>query len=170
MAVLEIKEYPHPILAQKALCVKDFNHNLNKLINDMIETMFSNNGVGLAAPQVGYSLRIFTFSINKKDGGQEEVGVVINPEIISQKGEIREEEGCLSVPDYQEKIKRKSMIVVTGFDINGKRVTLEAEGLLARIFQHEIDHLNGILLIDRISRLKRDIFLRKMKKKIKQRK
>ncbi|PIX23834.1 MAG: peptide deformylase, partial [Deltaproteobacteria bacterium CG_4_8_14_3_um_filter_43_13] len=120
--------------------------------------------IGLAAPQVGESLRVITVDVTRKG---EDLIVLINPEIISGEGECAEEEGCLSVPDLKEIVQRKEKVLVKGLDIQGRKIQIPAKGLLAIAFQHEIDHLDGILIIDRVSRLKRDIFKKKLKKKFK---
>jgi len=163
MAILEIKKYPDEILKTKASFVDEINGNIQKLIDDMIETMYKANGVGLSAPQVGVSKRIIVVDTSPRQENQSLI-VLINPEIINSEGEIISEEGCLSLPGFITRLQRKQKVFVKGLDKNGKEIEIEAEGLLARAFQHEIDHLEGILLIDRISPLKRELFRRKYKK------
>jgi peptide deformylase (EC 3.5.1.88) len=163
MAILEIKKYPDEILKTRASFVDEINGNIQKLIDDMIETMYKANGVGLSAPQVGVSKRIIVVDTSPRQENQSLI-VLINPEIINSEGEIISEEGCLSLPGFITRLQRKQKVFVKGLDKNGKEIEIEAEGLLARAFQHEIDHLEGILLIDRISPLKRELFRRKYKK------
>jgi len=163
MAILEIKKYPDEILKTRASFVDEINGNIQNLIDDMIETMYKANGVGLSAPQVGVSKRIIVVDTSPRQENQSLI-VLINPEIINSEGEIISEEGCLSLPGFITRLQRKQKVFVKGLDKNGKEIEIEAEGLLARAFQHEIDHLEGILLIDRISPLKRELFRRKYKK------
>ncbi|MFH2012740.1 MAG: peptide deformylase [Pseudomonadota bacterium] len=162
MSILKILTYPDPVLKKKAKPVEIIDEKIKKLAKDMIETMYDAPGIGLAAPQVGESCRLITVDVARKD---ESLIVLINPEIISAEGECAEEEGCLSVPDFNEVVLRKKMVVVKGLDIEGREIQIPAEGLLAIVIQHEIDHLNGILIIDRVSKLKRDIFKKKLSKK-----
>ena len=162
MSILKILTYPDPVLKKKAKPVEIIEEKIKKLAEDMIETMYSAPGIGLAAPQVGESLRVITVDVTRKG---EDLIVLINPEIISGEGECAEEEGCLSVPDFKETVLRKKKVLVKGLDPEGKEKEISAEGLLAIAFQHEIDHLDGILIIDRVSRLKRDIFKKKLQKK-----
>ena len=164
MSILNIMTYPDPILTGKAKPVEMINERIKNLVDDMLETMYAAPGIGLAAPQVGESLRIITVDVTRKEEG---AIILINPEIISSEGECTEEEGCLSVPDFKETVLRKKKVMVKGLDPEGKEKEIPAEGLLAIAFQHEIDHLDGILIIDRVSRLKRDIFKKKLKKKFK---
>src|SRR4030067_3127979 len=155
MAVLEIRKYPKKVLKEKTLPVKEFNSELQKLIDDMIETMYAAPGVGLAANQVGVSKQLAVIDISLTDEKSPLI-VLVNPEIVCLEGEIESEEGCLSVPDYTTVLKRTMKVFVKGFDREGRPVEIEAEGLLARALQHEIDHLNGILLVDRMGRIKRE--------------
>lgn len=164
MSVLKILTYPDPVLKKKAKPVEIIDERIKNLAEDMIETMYAAPGIGLAAPQVGESLRVITVDVTRKEEG---LIVLINPEIISGEGECAEEEGCLSVPDLKEIVQRKEKVLVNGLDIQGRKIQIPAEGLLAIAFQHEIDHLDGILIIDRVSRLKRDIFKKKLTKKFK---
>lgn len=162
MSVLKILTYPDPILRRKALPVETIDEGTEKLAKAMAETMYGAPGIGLAAPQVGESLRVITIDITPEKEG---LITIINPEIIFSEGECAEEEGCLSVPDFKETISRKAKVVVQGMDTSGKEIQIPAEGILALCFQHEIDHLDGILVIDRVSRLKRDPFKKKLRKK-----
>ncbi len=162
MAILTIVTFPDPILSKKAGKVGDVNGDVAKLMEDMLETMYSAPGVGLAAPQVGVDKRIIVVDA----GGEEkrEPILLADPEIVSCEGKLVYEEGCLSLPEFREKITRNEKVCVRGINEKGKESVYEAEGLLAVVFQHEIDHLDGILLINRVSGLKRDIYKRKVKK------
>ena len=144
MAVLPIRTFPDLVLKQKARRVRTIDGSIKKLIRDMIETMHAEPGrVGLAAPQIGASLRVIVIGIP-----EEEDFAIINPEIVRRRGERLIDEGCLSVPGYFGQIKRAESITVKGRDRNGKEIRIKAEGLLAQALEHEIDHLNGILYID----------------------
>lgn len=171
MSRLEIVKYPDPVLLKKADPVADINGDLQKRIDQMIETLYAAPGLGLAAPQVGDSVRLFVYDMSVQDEASDRRKgpiVVINPEIVAMEGEEISEEGCLSIPGYQEKVKRAYRVQLKGLDRDGKEIRLEGEGLLARLFQHEIDHIDGIMMVDRFSSLKKDIFFRKFKKKFKQ--
>lgn len=163
MAVLEIRKYPDEILKKKALPITEIDKNIQKLIDDMIETMYKANGVGLAAPQVGVSKRLIVVDTSSREENQSLI-VLINPEIINSEGEVLSEEGCLSLPGFTTRLKRGEKILVKGLDRKGKEIEIYAEGLFSRALQHEIDHLNGMLLIDRISPLKRELFRRRYQK------
>lgn len=141
--ILEIRKIGDPILKMKAKRVEKIDDNLKKLINDMIETMKFSNGVGLAAPQVGVNLRIIVVDYEEKPIA------FINPEVLEEEGENVDYEGCLSVPGIEVPVKRAERLVLKAQDINGKTKKYKAKGLLARIIQHEIDHLDGILIIDK---------------------
>jgi len=160
MAILEIKEYGEPVLREKALPVKEITPEILSLIKDMTESMYADSGVGLAAPQVGESKRIILVDV-EEDG----LIVLINPIIVKSEGEVVEEEGCLSVPGIYSKVKRSSKVTVKALNQNGDLIEITKEDLTARALQHEIDHLDGILFIDRIGRMERQILLNKLKKK-----
>lgn len=160
MAILEIKEYGEPILREKALPVEEVTPEILNLIKDMIETMYTASGVGLAATQVGVPKRIIL--VDEEEDG---LIVLINPMIIKSEGEVVAEEGCLSVPDIYSQVKRSSKVTVKALNENGDSIEITKEGLTARALQHEIDHLDGILFIDRIGRTERQILLNKLKKK-----
>ncbi|GAF74154.1 unnamed protein product [marine sediment metagenome] len=160
MAILEIKEYGEPDLREKALPVKEITPEILNLIKDMAETMYTASGVGLAASQVGVLKRIILV-----DGEEDELIVLINPVIIKSEGEVVEEEGCLSVPDIYSQVKRSSKVTIEALNENGDLIEITKEGLTARALQHEIDHLDGILFLDRIGRMERQILLNKLKKK-----
>ncbi len=164
MAVLEIRKYPDKVLKQKALPVMEMDGELQELIDNMIETMYAAPGVGLAAPQVGVSKRLAVIDISTK-GTEMPLVVLINPVFLLKEGSIEFEEGCLSLPEYTAKIERAEKVVVRTTDRKGKEIEIEAEGLLAIALQHEIDHLDGLLLIDRISPIKREFFKKRFQKK-----
>lgn len=160
MAVLDIKKYPENVLKKKSLPVDKFDKDLQRLIDDMIETMYAAPGVGLAAPQVGVSKRLLVIDVSSKEEERPLI-VLINPEIKEADGLADSEEGCLSIPEYSTTLKRADRVVVKGLDRNGKAVEIEGTGLLAKALQHEIDHLDGVLIVDRISALKREFFKKK---------
>jgi peptide deformylase len=165
MALLEIKKYPERVLAKKASPVERINGELQRLIDDMIETMYAAPGIGLAAPQVNISNRLLVIDISHREEEKKiPLIVLINPEIVEEEGLIESEEGCLSLPGYVANVQRAEKICVRGLDRSGKPVEIEGEGLLARALQHEIDHLNGTLLIDRISRIRREFFKKRFQK------
>ncbi|RPJ78671.1 MAG: peptide deformylase [Deltaproteobacteria bacterium] len=168
MAILKIITYPDPFLKKKTKPVEDINDDIQKLIEDMADTMYEAPGVGLAAIQVGEDRSIIVFD-PEADKENRPYQVLINPEIVSKEGEfLSENEGCLSVPEFRSDVKRAEFTVVTGLDRKGNPVRMEAHGLLSVILQHEIDHLNGILFIERISSLKRGIYKRKVKKQLRE--
>ncbi|MEC9365122.1 MAG: peptide deformylase [Sinimarinibacterium flocculans] len=163
MALLTILHHPDPRLRQKAQPVRDFDEALQKLIDDMFETMYAAPGVGLAATQVGVPLRVAVMDC-AEDKGQPAPMVMINPEISEpQQAEIMEE-GCLSVPGVGEKVERYARLKMRALDRHGQPWEVEAEGLLAQAIQHEIDHLDGKLYIDRLSSIKRERLLKKLAK------
>lgn len=149
MALRTIRTVPEPILRQKAKKVKSVDKSLRQLIADMKETMVAANGVGLAAPQVGVSLRIIVVSVPHKDQKNEEY-VIINPEIIRREGQRVVKEGCLSIPGYVGEIPRSEKVRVRGSDPEGREMRIRAEGLLAEVLEHETDHLNGVLYVDHL--------------------
>lgn len=153
MGILKIYTYGEPILRKVARPVRDINEAIQKLAEDMMAAMEALEGVGLAATQVGVLDRVIV--VNPKEG--REPFTLINPEIISREGEDILEEGCLSIPGLREKVKRSHRVLVKGRDLNGKEMSLEGEGLVARILEHEVDHLNGILFIDHLSLIKRGL-------------
>lgn len=164
MAILEIKKYPEKVLKEKASPVLEIDREILNLVDDMIETMYAAPGIGLAAPQVGVSKRIIVIDVSVKEGEKTPLIVLINPEIVSTEGEIESEEGCLSLPGYITTVKRAERVIVKGLNKDGREISIEGEGLLSRALQHEIDHLDGLLLIDRISRIKREFFKKRFKK------
>lgn len=167
MAVLEIKKYPEKVLKKKALPVSSFDEQLQNLIDDMIETMYAAPGVGLAAPQVGMSRRLTVIDVSTKEE-KAPLLVLANPVLVNREGEVEFEEGCLSLPEYTARIKRAEKVAVRAMDREGRKMEIECEGLLAIALQHEMDHLDGILLIDRISPVKREFFKKRYQKTRKQ--
>jgi peptide deformylase len=149
--MLEIRIYPDPVLRRVAEPVTDFDEKLARLVHDMAETMYGSPGVGLAAPQVGVSRRLFVIDITSPQ--RENLLVFVNPEIVEREGEITWEEGCLSFPDIHTEVQRTRRLVVRAQDVEGETFELEAEDLLAVAIQHELDHLDGRLLIDNMSLL-----------------
>ena len=167
MALLQIRHYPDPVLKVPAVPVEIFDDSLRQLAADMAETMYAAPGVGLAAPQVGVSRRLLVIDCSARDEGPGLLSVV-NPEILESDGELFEEEGCLSVPGYYANVARNERVKVRFQDLQGESRTLEAEGLWAVAFQHEIDHLDGILFVDRLSPLKKGMFRKKYPKILQQ--
>ena len=163
MAVLEILTIGHPMLSRKAERVEKIDAALVRLASDMIETMHRAPGVGLAAPQVNVGKRLITIDLSVGED-ENELIVLVNPEIVRAEGEIVGEEGCLSVPDIREKVARPAQVLVKGLDISGQEVEFEAEDYLARALCHEIDHLDGKLFTDRLSPLKKTLIRKKLKK------
>ena len=163
MKIRQVRTYPDAVLKTRAEEVTDINGDLQLLIDDMGATMYGAPGLGLAANQVGELRRIIVFDVSPKEGPRD-LQVIINPCITACEGELLHNEGCLSVLDYSAEVRRNSRVCVSGVDRHGKPITVEAEGLKAVVLQHEIDHLDGILFIDRISRLKRGLYLRRLKK------
>jgi peptide deformylase len=161
--VLKIVKYPEPVLSQPGEPVTEFNDELRKLVADMFETVYAAQGIGLAAPQVGISKRLTVIDLSVGKEPKEKL-VLINPEIISSEGKLYEEEGCLSFPEIREKVSRAAKVRIRAQDEYGKWFEMDGEELLSRAMQHEIDHLDGILFIFRMSPLKRSLNLRKIRK------
>jgi len=167
MAVLEILKYPDKFLRQPTNPVETIDDTIQRLIDDMADTMYNEPGVGLAAIQVGMDKSIIVYDVAPREEGRD-FQALINPEIVARSGStISENEGCLSVPDFRADVKRDATVQVKGLDRDGNPVAIDAEGLLAVVLQHEIDHLHGILFIDRISALKRQLYKRRVKKQLK---
>jgi peptide deformylase len=161
--VYPIVKFPDPILQRPAELVTKFDQDLQKLVEDMFESMYDAHGIGLAAPQIGVPKRITVIDLSFQKNPEEKL-VLINPEILSREGKRYEEEGCLSLPDIREKVSRAFKVKIRAQDVQGDWFEREADDLLARAFQHEVDHLDGILFIFRISALKRDFVLRRIRK------
>ena len=163
MSQLDIVTYPHRILLQPTRPVENIDGRLQQLIENMVDTMYAAPGVGLAANQVGDGNRILVFD-EMSDAEKRQYQVIINAELIESDGElISENEGCLSVPEFRSDVKRSARVVVEGVDREGNPLRMEAEGFRAVVLQHEIDHLDGKLFIDRISSLKRQLYKRRVK-------
>jgi peptide deformylase len=161
--ILKVIKYPEPVLSQPGEPVTEFDKELRKFVADMFETMYAAQGIGLAAPQVAVPKRITVIDLSMGKNPADRL-VLINPEIISRDGKQYEEEGCLSFPDIREKIQRAFKVTIRAQDENGKWFEMDGAELLSRAFQHEIDHLDGVLFITRMSPLKRDLNLRKIRK------
>ncbi len=168
MATRIILTYPDTVLRERAEPVTNIDGKIQQLINDMAETMYNAPGIGLASNQIGEPCRVIMLDTSAKNEPKDLL-IVINPEIIEADGVIVNEEGCLSVIDYSADVKRSKQVTVRGLDREGTPITLTKEGLPAIVLQHEIDHLNGILFIHHISKLKRELYKRKLKKILKKR-
>lgn len=167
MALLKIRKFPDTVLKQPAEPIANIDAHLNSLLDSMAQTMYAAPGVGLAAPQVGESLRAVVLDTEHEDPGKHLLKL-INPQIVEAEGKITWEEGCLSVVDYSAEVERAARVLVRAWTPEEKEIEIEAEDLLAVALQHEIDHLEGKLFIDRISRIKREFYRRKLKKMIKE--
>ena len=168
MDKLEILTYPNKTLSQATSPLDNINGKVQEMIDGMVSTMYDAPGIGLAAIQVGWDKSVLIYDISPRDESRE-LNVLVNPKIITQEGQIlSENEGCLSVPDFRADVKRSEYITVEGHDREGNPIRLDAEGILAIVLQHEIDHLNGTLFIERISSLKRQMYKRRIKKQLKE--
>lgn len=166
MSKLEILTYPNKILLNPTKPLENIDGKVQEMINNMATTMYEAPGIGLASIQVGWDKSLLIYDISPRDENRD-LKVIVNPEIIASTGEIiSEDEGCLSVPDFRSDVKRAAQILIEGVDREGSPLRIEAEGLLAIVLQHEIDHLNGTLFIDRISALKREMYKRRIKKSL----
>jgi|SRR3984885_14669602 peptide deformylase len=161
--IYPIVKFPDPILQRASAPVTEFDDELRKLVADMFESMYAAQGIGLAAPQIGIPKRLTVIDLSNKKEPKDKI-VLINPVITLQEGKQVEEEGCLSLPEIREKVRRSARVIVKAQDEYGKWSEREGSELLARAFQHEIDHLDGVLFIFRISALKRDLILRRIRK------
>ncbi|MBT8371539.1 MAG: peptide deformylase [Deltaproteobacteria bacterium] len=163
---LEILTYPNHFLSQPTQPLDDIDETVQEMIEKMSATMYDAPGVGLAAIQVGWDKRVLIYDVSPRDQNRS-LHVLINHKIITKEGEIvSENEGCLSVPDFRADVNRAASITVKGLDREGKSIKIDAEGILAIVLQHEIDHLNGTLFIEHISSLKRQMYKRRIKKKL----
>jgi peptide deformylase len=161
--ILKIVKYPDPVLSKPGEPITEFNSDFRKLVDDMFETMYAGQGIGLAAPQVAVSKRLLVIDLSMgKDPAQKLV--LANPEIISHEGRNYEEEGCLSFPEIREKVVRHAQVRVRAQNAKGEWFEMDGEELLARCFQHEIDHVDGVLFTERMSPLKRSMCLRRIRK------
>jgi peptide deformylase len=159
MAVLAVRRYGDPVLRQVAKLVPEVTPEIKTLIADMVDTMWQQVGVGLAAPQIGVSLRIFVM-----DDGKRGTRAIINPVVAERGGAVREEEGCLSLPGVFAEVERSKWLRVSGLDGDGQPISFEAQGFQAKVIQHELDHLDGVLFIDRLPPVTRDRLKKKIQK------
>ena len=165
MATLDVLHFPDPRLRRSSEPIEKITDELRQLAADMLETMYDEPGIGLAAPQVGHAIRLIVMDTEwTEEGADRKPCAFVNPVITERSGEIVWNEGCLSVPDFTAEVKRAEHVVLKALDLEGAEVTETATGLRAVCFQHEIDHLDGVLFIDRISRLKRNLYIGKRKK------
>jgi peptide deformylase len=168
MNKLDILTYPNKTLTQKTSPLDNIDGKVQEMIDDMATTMYAAPGVGLAAIQVGWDKSVLLYDVSPREESRV-LHVLVNPKIITREGEIiSEDEGCLSVPDFRADLKRSEFVTVEGHDREGRPIRLDAEGILAIVLQHEIDHLNGTLFIERISSLKRQMYKRRVKKQLKE--
>ena len=167
MALLEIKNCLDPVLRKMCLPIENIDGELVTLAENMVETTLAAPGVGLAANQIGLPWRMFVVNIGVETD-KDNLVAVINPEITAMEGSELGEEGCLSIPDVVAEVTRATQIEIKGYDLDGNEIRYEAQGYLARAFQHEMDHLNGVLFWDNLGKMKRDILKRKFKKKVKE--
>lgn len=158
MGILEVKLYPDSVLRERAVEVKSIGEETKSLVDNMTQTMYTYKGIGLAAPQVGVSQRVITFDLG------EGLVSLINPLILEEDEDESSEEGCLSLPGIRTEVKRAKKILVRGMDLDGKERKMEVEGLLARVILHEVDHLNGTLIIDKVSTIRRRLLEGKIRK------
>lgn len=163
MPILKIEKYGNPVLTRKAETIKTIDEEILELAHNMVLTMHAAPGIGLAAPQVNVGKRLITVDLSVGDK-PEDLIILINPEFVETEGEMISEEGCLSVPGIQEKVKRPARVRVKGINVRGEEKTIDATGLLARVFCHEIDHINGKLFIENLSTLKRALVKKKLRK------
>ncbi len=162
MPLLDILVYPAPELKRKSLPVEELDEDLERLLDGMAETLRDADGVGLAAPQVGRNIRALIVNVPLPESDEREFYELINPEIVSSRGFQEGEEGCLSVPGFFANVRRKNHVRVSALNRKGKRFTIDADGMLSRVLQHEIDHLDGILFFDRLRRLKKDLLVKQI--------
>ena len=163
MSIKEIITYPDPVLREKSEPVEKIDKDIKQLIEDMTETMYASRGIGLAAIQIGVLRRVILVNVG------EGLVVLVNPKILEDEGETQMEEGCLCLPGVMVEVKRSEKVKVKGLNRKGEEIVIHAEGLLARALQHEIDHLKGVLIIDKISKIKRELVTSKLKKEAKER-
>ena len=160
MAVLKVRRYGDPVLRRRATAVETVTPDTRRLVDDMIDTMYDEVGIGLAAPQVGASVRLLVVGDEEGRGAQ----ALVNPAITAQGGKVTAEEGCLSLPGIFAQVTRSEWVTLEAQDLDGRPIAITARGLRARVFQHEIDHLDGVLFIDRLEPVVRDRIKRRIKK------
>jgi peptide deformylase len=161
--IKEIKVFPDPVLYRENDDIDRITEAVRDLAREMTETMYEKGGIGLAAPQVGENCQLVTVDISGPER-QEELLVMVNPEIVESRGDVESEEGCLSLPEFKGTVRRAEEVTVSWRDLDGSVRETHARGLLARCLQHEIDHLRGVLLVDQVGRLKRNMYEKKMRK------
>lgn len=164
MSIRKIYQYPEPVLRQETAAIEIFDEDLKKLAEDMADTMYDAPGIGLAAPQIGESVKLIVVDISVDREEHRQYMTMVNPKIVAQEGSQLDEEGCLSIPELTAKVKRFQKITVSYQDLEGKDLELTTENRFAVVLQHEIDHINGILFIDHLSSLKRNLYKKKVKK------
>jgi peptide deformylase len=164
MSILKIYEYPDPVLRKRTDTITTFDETLAKLVEDMAETMYNAPGIGLAAPQIGQSIKLIVVDITMTIDDEKDYMVMVNPVIVGHEGSQLDEEGCLSVPELTANVNRYKGITVSYQDIEGHTKELSAEDRFSVVLQHEIDHLNGVLFLDHLSSLKRNLYKKKVKK------
>ena len=162
MNPLEIRLFGDPILREECVPVEGVDDEIRVLIERMMETMYAAEGIGLAAPQVGVARRLFVYDVRQPEHPP---GVLINPRVVAEEGRSKEEEGCLSIPGLAAPVERPERVVMVGLDAEEREVRIEADGLLSRCLQHELDHLDGVLFLDHLSPLKRRMLLSKWSKR-----
>ena len=169
MALREVLTFPDRRLAEVSEPIEEVTDEIRVLARDMLDVMYDEPGIGLAAPQVGETVRLIVVDTEWTEEDTEKSPLVlVNPEIVQREGKFSWTEGCLSVPDFQAEVERAEHVRLLATDLDGQELVIDAEGLRAVCFQHEVDHLDGILFIDRISRLKREMYVRKRKKQLRQ--
>jgi peptide deformylase len=169
MALREVLHFPDKRLREKSEPIERVTEEIRELARDMLDVMYDEPGIGLAAPQVGAQVRLVVVDVNwTEEDGERSPRVLVNPELVHAEGRITWNEGCLSVPEFQADVERAERVRLRAQDLDGNPLEIEASGLEAVCFQHEIDHLDGILFIDRISRLKRSLYVRKREKQLRQ--
>ena len=169
MALREVLRFPDKRLAEVSEPIEEVTDEICVLAKDMLDVMYDEPGIGLAAPQVGETIRLIVVDTEwNEEGAEKSPLVLVNPEIVQREGKLTWTEGCLSVPDFQAEVERAEQVRLLATDLDGQELVIDAEGLQAVCFQHEVDHLDGILFIDRISRLKREMYVRKRKKQLRQ--
>jgi peptide deformylase len=169
MALREVLKFPDKQLQRVSEPIAAVTEEIRALAKDMLEVMYDEPGIGLAAPQLGEAVRLIVVDTEwTEEGTQRDPLVLVNPEIVEREGKITWSEGCLSVPDFQADVERAERVRLKAWNLDEAELVIDAEGLRAVCFQHEIDHLDGILFIDRISRLKREMYVRKRKKQLRQ--
>jgi peptide deformylase len=169
MALREVLKFPDKRLREVSKPITEVTDEIRSLAQDMLDVMYDEPGIGLAAPQVGETVRLIVVDTEwNEEGAEKSPLVLVNPEIVQREGKLSWTEGCLSVPEFQAEVERAEHVRLLATDFDGQKLVIDAEGLQAVCFQHEVDHLDGILFIDRISRLKREMYVRKRKKQLRQ--